>query len=258
MTTPRSLLLALLPLLLATAVLALDRLLTMLVQAWGRLVRPAQLAAATGLLLLAILGIGAARFAGALNAMQGAGQGSLPNEIARFVADQLAATPQAMTGALQTYVVPAGVLNHPSMRLLAGAAIEQGRVQRLDLATTMPYAATPPGDVIYLVPVEQSQVLDQLRQMYPDAAMANGAPDNAWTLEGRRALFSILTVPRQMILDSQGLHLLAYRGSEARPGAADLDGVAPAFPLGWQSFPPLSPPFYAELTASLSIPKPAW
>jgi len=254
-TAPRSLLLPSLPLLLTTALLALDRLLTMLVQAWGRLVRPAQLAAATGLLLLAILGIGAARFAGALNAMQGAGQGSLPNEIARFVADQLAAAPQAMTGALQTYVVPAGVLNHPSMRLLAGAAIEQGRVQRLDLATTMPYAATPPGDVIYLVPVEQSQVLDQLRQMYPDAAMANGAPDNAWTLEGRRALFSVLTASRQTILDSQALHLLAYRGSEARPGAADLDGVAPAFPLGWQSFPPLSPPFYAELTSSLSIPE---
>ena len=26
-------------------------------------------------------------------------------------------------------------------------------------------------------------------------------------------------------------------------------------PLGWQSFPPLSPPFYAELTSSLSIPE---
>jgi hypothetical protein len=251
LTTPRALLLPLLPLLLATAVLALDRLLTALVGAWGRVVRPARLATAATLLLFVILGIGAARFAAELNAMQGAGDGSLPNEIARFVAEQL-----ATADAGQTYVAPASVLNHPSMRLLAGAAINGGRVQVLDFGTTMPYAATPPGDVVYLVPVGQGQVLEQLRQIYPDAPLANNAPDNAWTLEGRRALFSTLTVPRQMILDSQGLHLLAYQGvapDSATPPA--LDTVIPAPALSWGSYPPLPPPFYAELTASLAIPE---
>lgn len=250
-TPPRSLLLPVLPLLLTMTTLAVDRLLTALVAAWGRIVRPARLALAGALLLFVLLGIGAARFATELNALQGAGDGSLPNAIARFVAGQLAT---ADTG--QTYVAPASVLNHPGMRLLAGAAINEGRVQALDFGTTMPYAATPPGDVIYLVPVGQGQVLEQLHQMYPAAAVTNDTPDNAWTLEGRRALFSILTVPRQLILDSQGLHLLAYQGDrpEAMTSPA-LDTITPALTLSWGSHPPLPPPFYAELTAALSIPE---
>jgi hypothetical protein len=73
----------------------------------------------------------------------------------------------------------------------------------------------------------------------------------------RRALFSILTVPRQMILDSQGLRLLAYQ--DASPGrrcnARTRHRVIPAPTLNWGSYPPLPPPFHAELTASLSIPE---
>ncbi|HHW85257.1 MAG TPA: hypothetical protein GX400_03490 [Chloroflexi bacterium] len=251
MTSPRSLLLPLLPLLLTMATLAVDRLLTALVAAWGRIVRPTRLALGGTLVIFALLGIGAARFAADLNALQGAGDGSLPNAIARFVAEQLASDD---TG--QTYIAPANVLNHPSMRLLAGAAINDGRVQTLDFGTTMPYSATPPGDVIYLVPIGQGQVLEQLHQMYPDAPLASNTPDNAWALEGRRALFSILTVPRAMILASQGVHLLAYPGDHAEAVAAPaLDTITPSLTLGWGSYPPLPPPFYAELTASLSIPE---
>ncbi len=250
-TAPRALLLPLLPLLLATAVLSLDRLLTALAAAWGRIVRPARLAAASTLVLVVILGAGAVRFAADLNALQGSGDGSLPNEIARFVAEQLAT---ADTG--QTYVVPASVLDHPGMRLLAGAAINAGRVQRLDFGTTLPYAAAPPGDVIYLVPIGQGQVLEQLHQIYPAATPVANTPDNAWTLEGRRALFSILSVPQQMILDSQGLHLRAYQGDRPEDMASPaLDAITPSLALSWGSHPPLPPPFYAELTASLSIPE---
>lgn len=250
-TAPRALLLPLLPLLLATAVLALDRLLTALVLAWGRVVHPSRLAVTVTLTLLVLLGVGAARFGAELNALQGAGDGSLPNEIARYVAAQL-----ATADAGQTYVIPANVLNHPSMRLLAGAAINEGRVQMLDFGTTAPYAATPPGEVIYLVPIGQGQVLEQLRQMYPAALPVNNTPDNAWTLEGRRALFSSLSVPRQTILDSQGLHLLAYQGDRSGETTSPaLDTTTPSLTLSWGSYPPLPPPFYAELTTSLSIPE---
>lgn len=250
-TPPRSLLLPLLPLLLTMMTLVVDRLLTALVAAWGRIVRPTRLALVGTLLLFVLLGVGAARFATELSALQGAANDSLPNAIARFVAEQLAT---ADTG--QTYVVPANVLNHPGMRLLAGAAILDGRVQALDFGVTAPYAATPPGDVIYLAPVGQGQVLEQLRQIYPAAPLAQNAPDNAWTLEGRRSLFSILTVPRQLILDSQGLHLLAYQGDRPAGAASPaLDTIIPTLTLGWASHPPLPPPFYAELTAALSIPE---
>jgi hypothetical protein len=244
-TPPRSALLPLLPLLLAIGAVALDRLLTALVTAWGRVVRPSRLVAVTGLLLLAILGVGVVRFSSELNAMQGSGSDSVQNEIARYIAQQLASA-----DAQQTFVVPAGVFDHPSLRLLAGDAIAAGRVQPLDFGRTMPFAALPPGDVVYLTPAGQSHVLDQLRTMYPEAQVSNSALDAAWSLENRRAAFSVVTVPRQMILDSQALRLMLFPGSET---AAAVDVTVATTSFDWQSRPPLPPPFTARMSASLSI-----
>ncbi|MCB0150499.1 MAG: hypothetical protein KDE01_22985, partial [Caldilineaceae bacterium] len=78
-----------------------------------------------------------------LNALQGGTQGSVEGDIARYVAEQLAANPDAG----QTFVVPYSVLRHPSLRLLAGSAVADGRIVPLDIATTLPLAAAPPGDV---------------------------------------------------------------------------------------------------------------
>lgn len=244
-TPSRSLLLPLLPLLLAVGAMALDRLLTALTAAWGRMVRPSRLVMATGLLLLAILGFGVVRFSSELNAMQGSGADSVQNEIARYIAQQLASA-----DAQQTFVVPSGVLDHPTLRLLAGDAIAAGRVQPLDFGKTMPYAASPPGDVVYLAPVGQSQVLDQLRMMYPQAVIGNSALDAAWSLENRRAAFSVVTVPRQTIVDSQALRLMIFSGSESS-AAIDVNAATTSF--DWRSYPPLPPPFTAQMSASLSI-----
>lgn len=244
-TPPRSALLPLLPLLLAVGAVALDRLLTALTTAWGRVVRPPRLVAATGLLLLVILGIGAVRFSGELSAQQGGGADSVQTEIARYIAQQLASA-----DAQQTFVAPASVLDHPSLRLLAGDAVAAGRVQPLDFGKTMPFAAQPPGDVIYLAPTSQSQVLDQLRAMYPGVQVSNSALDAAWSLENRRAAFNVVTVPRQMIVDSQALRLVIF--PDAEPTAA-VDVHATTTSFDWQSRPPLPPPFTARMSASLSI-----
>ncbi len=244
-TPPRSTLLPLLPLLLAAGVVALDRLLTALVAAWGRVVRPSRLVTATALLLLAILGVGVMRFSSELSALQGSGSTSTQNEIARYIAQQLASA-----DAQQTYVVPASALDHPGLRLLAGDAIAAGRVQPLDFGTTMPYAALPPGDVVYLVPLSQGQVLDQLRMIYPQAPVNNSALDAAWSPDNRRAAFSVVTVPRQMIVDSQALRLTIF--AEGDPSAAvDVNAATTSF--DWQSHPPLRPPFTARMSASLAI-----
>jgi len=243
-TLPRSALLPLLPLLLALGVVALERLLTALVAAWGRIIRPARLVAVTGLLLLTFLGVGVARFAGELSALQGAGTASVQNEIARYIAQQIASA-----DAQQTFVVPVNVLDHPSLRLLAGDAVAAGRVQPLDFGVTMPFAALPPGDVIYLTPLGQGQVLDQLRQMYPDASASNSALEAAWATGNRRTSFSVMTVPRQMIVDSQAMRVSIVSGSDS--SVADFTAATTSF--DWQRWPPLPPPFTARMSASLSV-----
>ncbi|MFO7631461.1 MAG: glycosyltransferase family 39 protein [Caldilinea sp.] len=250
-TSPRSLLLSSLPFLLTAGILALDRLLAALVAAWGRVVQPARLVAATSLLMLAILGIGVTRFTAELNAMQDSGTASVQNDIARYIVQHL-----ANADAQQTFVIPASVLNHPSLRLPAGAAIADGRVQTLDFGTTMPYAMLPPGDVIYLAPMGQSQVIDQLQQMYPSAAVGASAVENSWSTESRRPSFSVVTVPLQMIVDSQAMRLLLYPGSEvSNTENPAVDAIVQATGFDWQGRPPLPPPFAARLLASLSIPE---
>lgn len=249
--SPRSLLLMLLPFVVMAGVVALDRLLGALVGAWGRVVHPARLVTATGLLLLVILGAGAVRFAAELNALQGAGTASMQNDIAQYIAQELA------TGDIgQTFVIPADVLNHPSLRLLAGDAIAAGRVQLLDFGVTIPYAAAPPGDVVYLIPAGRGQVLGQLQQFYPNAQAGARASESAWTLENRRPSFTAVTVPQQMIVESQGMQMQLFDGNETGDAAnAAVDAIVPATSFDWQSWPPLTPPFSARLRASLAIPE---
>jgi hypothetical protein len=248
-TPPRSLLLVLLPFVLTASAVTLDRVLGALVGAWGRVVRPARLVAVTSLLLCAIFGLGAVRFATELNAMQDSGAASMQNDIARYIAQELASGDIG-----QTFVTPASVLNHPSMRLIAGDAIGADRVRLLDFGVTVPFAAAPQGDVVYLIPAGQGQVLGQVLQFYPNAQYSSQASETAWALETRRASFTVVTVPQQMIVDSQGMQMLLYAGSESGDAInAAGDAILPTTSFDWQSWPPLMPPFSARLRASLAI-----
>ena len=244
---PAELLLALLPLLLAVAALALDRSLAALVQAWSSAVRPAQLVAAASFALLLALGFATVRFGTELNALQGGAQGSLEGDMARYIAEQLTAS----SNARQTFVVPYSVLRHPSLRLLAGNAVADGRIVPLDVAATMPFAAAPPGDVIYLVPAGQSQLADLLHQIYPAATIASEV-----SADGQRTLFTALHVAQETILEGQGVRLLAYPGNESQGAdVAAVDQVVRTTAFDWRTAPPLPPPFFAELSASLLVPQ---
>lgn len=247
LSPPAGLLLALLPLLLAAATIAIDRMLAALVRVWGSVVRPSTLVASASLVLLLILGAGTVHFVTELDALQGGTQGSVEGDIARYIADQLAANAEAQ----QTFVVPYSALRHPSLRLLAGNAVADGRILPLDVATTMPFSTAPPGDVIYLVPTGQGQLVDLLRQIYPTAPTANELSEN-----GQRLLFTIFQIAQESILESQGIRLLAYPGNESQGAdTAAVDRVVRTTTFDWRTAPPLPPPFFAEMYASLLVPQ---
>lgn len=247
-TPLRSLLLPSLPFWLAVGVVALERMMDALAMAWGGVVRPVRLAAATTLALTVLLGVAATRMAADLNAAQRGDVASLPNEIARFIAGRIAGG-----DAQTTFVVPAGVFRHPSLRLLVGEAMNVGRVQMLDFGTTLPYAAQPPGDVVYLTPVGQNQVLEQVLLTYPGVEVVNSAPEEAWSPVARRTAFTQATVSRQTILEHQALRLRLYRGAPTEAETAEFEALVATTAFDWQARPPAPLPFAARLSASLSL-----
>lgn len=250
-TTPlRSLLLPTLPLWLAIGVVALERMIDALVMAWGRVIRPVRLAIATAVLLALFLGAAVTRMGSELTGMQHGNMASIPNEIAQYIADRI-----ARGDAQTTFVVPAGVLQHPGLRLLVGDAVNAGRVQMLDFGTTLPYAAAPPDDVVYLLPAGQTQLLEQLLLAYPGAEVVDSVADNAWSSRAQRQTFIQATVSRQEILNRQTFHLRLERGEFTESGEAELEAFIAATAFDWQAHPPAPPPFTARLAASLSIPQ---
>jgi hypothetical protein len=243
-TSPRSLLLPLLPFVLAASMVALDRLLAALVAAWHRTLSPTRLVVTASLGLLLLLAIPALRFTAALQDAQEAG--SVQNVLSNALVRQLAHADRQ-----QTFVIPAQVFAHPGLRLLAGDALAAGRVRALDFGTTLPYTAQPPGDVIYLVPSNQHQLLSQLRQIYPAAQVTDSPLDNAWSIDPETPLFSTVTVPQTAIVASQGLQLRLYQSGSDSP---TLEVMVRETYFDWQRYPPLPPPFSGQLRASLAIP----
>lgn len=247
-TPLRSLLLPALPFWLAVGVVALERMVDALVMAWGRVIRPVRLTTATATLLALFLSIAAVRMGGELTALQYGNTASTPNEIARYIAGRFAGG-----DAQTTFVVPAGVLQHPSMRLLMGDAVNAGRVQRLDFGTTLPYAALPPGDVVYLVPGSQNQILEQVLLAYPSAEVVDSALENAGSPGAQRRSFILVTVSRETVLGSQAFHLRLDRGKSPKAGEAEFETFVATTEFDWQAHPPAPPPFTARLAASLSL-----
>ncbi|MCS6827138.1 MAG: hypothetical protein NZ553_11035 [Caldilinea sp.] len=247
-TPLRSLLLPVLPFWLAIGGIGLERMMDALTTAWGGLVRPARLSTATALALTLLLGVAATRMVVALNAAQRGDVASLPNEIARYIAGHIAGG-----DAQTTFVVPAGVFQHPGLRLLVGEAMNAGRVQMLDFGTTLPYAALPPGDVVYLTPGGQNQVLEQVLLTYPAAEVVNSAPEEAWLPAAQRTAFTQALVSRQTILDHQAFQLRLYRGAPTEAGGAEFETLVATTAFDWQARPPAPPPFTARLSASLSL-----
>jgi hypothetical protein len=255
-TPPASALLAVLPLLFALLSVALDRLLAALVAAWGPpLVPAARLVTVAALALLLVAGRGAATLMFGLDAISSGG--TVEIDMARYVGAQLRAAQVPPSPA--TFIVPPDVLAHPSVQLLAGSALAAGQLQALELGRTLPYTGAPGGDVVYLLPVLDTDLIDLLRQLYP-----SGEAATELDAEGTRALFNRFTVRAADLAAAQTLQMTItptdraanqVAGPTADPAGLGEPVAVAAMDFAWSAAPPHPLPFLAEWYGSLVVPQ---
>ncbi|HXF64738.1 MAG TPA: PA14 domain-containing protein [Caldilineaceae bacterium] len=253
--TPSGLtLLSWLPFLLLGAAAALDQVMEAFAVAWGRLVAPARAATVALALLLILAGRDALTLTGQLRRAAGGDEDATELAMARFLADCLAGRlPDvpctAQSEGAPTIYVPPAVLNHPATRLLAGPALENGRVQPLDLASDLLPASAPAGDLIYLVALDNQPLIELIQQLYPTAQRRGYQPPD----EAGPTRFAIFTVPRAEVLAHQGLAGRYMPGLEGSASGGELRQDGP-LAFAWSSQPPLAPPFHVVWEGSLLIP----
>lgn len=245
---PATALLPLLPLLVASTTVALDRLLAALVAAWGPpLVRTSTLLAGSALVVLLLTSRGTASLLLELDAVQGSGGTQVETEMARYIGAQLG-SPE---GQNVTFVAPQAVLEHPSLRLLAGAAVAERRILPLEPGRTLPFAQEATGDVMYLLPLLDSEVLDLLRQLYP-----NGQAVTEVDASGERAQFNRFLVRQNDLRQAQTLQMtLAAASPDAATASTSTSLAVPALDFAWASVPPMDPPFTAHWEGALVAPE---
>jgi sugar lactone lactonase YvrE len=259
-TPPAGVLLALLPLLFALTAAALDRVLEALVAAWGPPLAPAaRLVTAAALAALLVAGRGAVALMLGLDAISSAGS-AVEVDMARYVGEQVRATPAApgatgdeTTGdaaPAATFIVPPRVLDHPSVQLLGGSALAEGRLQALELGRTLPYTGAPAGDVVYLLPVLDTDLIDLLRQLYP-----TGEAATELDAAGARALFNRFTVRAADLAAAQTLQMTVTPADPAAATAFDQPLAVGAMDFPWSAAPPRALPFVAEWNGALVVPE---
>ena len=238
---PTQVALALLPFVFAAAAVALDQFLTVLVQTWRSVVAPQRLVAAVALVIGLVVVWNAAGFMAGLDQVA-TGGGQTEGDMARFVAQLRLSEPDAEL----TFILPSAATTHPSLRLLAGPALAAGRILPLESARTLPFAAEPPGDLLYLLPIADGQVLRVLQQLYP-SGVAFTELDQA----GERAIFNAFRVPRAAVQAARQVYVQI--ATPDNPAAASFG--APALDFAWRANPPAPAPFVAQVTSALIVPE---
>jgi hypothetical protein len=238
---PTQVALALLPFVFAAAAVALDQFLTVLVQTWRSVVAPQRLVAAVALAIGLVVVWNAAGFMAGLDQVA-TGGGQTEGDMARFVAQLRLSEPDAEL----TFILPSAATTHPSLRLLAGPALAAGRILPLESARTLPFAAEPPGDLLYLLPIADGQVLRVLQQLYP-SGVAFTELDQA----GERAIFNAFRVPRAAVQAARQVYVQI--ATPDNPAAASFG--APALDFAWRANPPAPAPFVAQATSALIVPE---
>ena len=251
MTLPGSVLLVVLPLLLALSAAALDRLLAVLVHAWGPpLVPAARLVAVAALALLLVAGRGTVALMLGLDAVSSGSGTAVEIDMARYIGEWFRQSPADSPAAATTFVAPSSVINHPSVQLLAGSALANGHVQPLELGRTLPYGGLPNGDVVYLLPLLDTQVFDLLRQLYP-----MGEATTEVDAAGERSLFNRFTVRQADLSAAQTIQMTVTPADATAATAYDQPLAVAAMNFAWSAAPPRALPFTAEWNGSLVLPE---
>ncbi|RIK35219.1 MAG: hypothetical protein DCC55_30980, partial [Chloroflexi bacterium] len=217
--------LALLTPLYLLAALALDRLFDQIQQNWRILVRPAYL---LGVVLSAVVLIGwrdSARLFDQLGSLSTAGLTPEQAAISRYLAQEL----QTGEAAAVTLYAPAVILNSASLRLSANPQALADRFRPLEAALA-DLARGASGELRFLIPAEEAQWLDLLRQLFPDAQTVVHTDD-----ESGHRLFTAVTITPAVWEARQGLLGAVITDNE---GQYPL----PAGPLtwNWRVEPPLT------------------
>ena len=237
---PAQVALVLLPFVYAAVAVTLDQFLEVLVHTWRIVVAPRRLVGAVAVVIGLVMAWNATGLMAGLDQVA-TGAGQTEGDMARFVAQMLLSEPDANL----TFVIPSAATAHPSLRLLAGPALAAGRIQPLESARTLPFAANPPGDLLYLLPIADGQVLRLLQQLYPGGVAFTELDD-----QGQRALFNGFRVPHAATQAAKQVYVTVSTADN--PAAASF--TAPALDFAWRANPPAAAPFVAQVEGALVVP----
>lgn len=250
-------LLTVLPFFFLAATVALDQLVMAFDRAWARLI-PLSRAIPSALILLAVI------LAPDVLSLQRqwrtplGGQNALDVAMGRYLAacltGQAEDDPCSRTGdGAPIFFVPPAALAHPSTQLLlgSGSAAPAARVRPLDVGRDLLPASDPPGDLIYLVAIDDHPLIDLFQQLHPSAQVHAEPRDPAGL-----ALFLVYTIAREDALARQGLagtYSVVQSGGESggETGETRRDGP---LAFAWAADPPRAAPFAVSWAGSLLIP----
>lgn len=210
--------LALLAPLYLLAALALDRLYDQVQQNWRILVHPAYLFGAALAVVMLMGGRDSARLFDQFGSLTTAGLTPEQAALSRYLVQEL----QADEGTAATLYVPTAILGSPALRLRATAGGRADGLRPLEAALVDLARGASGSTLRFLVPAEEAQWLDLLRQLFPDAPTSDHFDD-----ESGHRLFTVVTVTPEVWAARQGLL-----------GAAIADDGGqqplPAGPLVWE------------------------
>lgn len=248
-------LLPILPFLFLAATVALDQLVTAFDRVWARLIPLSRTIPVTLILLAVILAPDVLSLQRQWRTPP-SGQNALDVAMGRYLAacltGQAENDPCTGTGDYAPiFFVPPAVLAHPSTQLLLGSAADAARVRPLDVGRDLLPAMDPPGDLIYLVAIDDYPLIDLFQQLHPDAQVHAEPQDPAGP-----ALFLIYTIAREDALARQGLagtydEVQSDGETGKETGKTRQDGP---LVFAWGADPPWAAPFAVSWEGSLLIP----
>lgn len=226
------------------AALALDQVLRAAQRAWRPLVRPRALAAWATALLVVLGLVGAWRVA----REPSSSLTSLADVDALALADFMTGLAADGGDDGPLLLVPANLLDHPSVRLAGGSLMAAGRLLPFAWTEDLPWSGAAPAGVVYVLPVDAPALLEAVKTVYP-----HGVGATIRDAEGRDRLRTWRVDPATLF-ESAGLEQYVYAGADF--GSADealfSSSVGPLqFP--WGESPPMALPFSVEWQGSLVV-----
>jgi hypothetical protein len=218
------------------AALGLDRLYDQLQQNWRILVRPAYLFGVALAVVALIGGRDSVRLFAQFGSLTTAGLNAEQAALSRYLTQEL----QAGATEPVTFYVPATILASPNLRLSATSGTHADGLRPLEAALADLAHGASPHMLNFLVPAEDTQWLDLLRQLFPDAQTSDHLDD-----ESGQRLFTTLTVPPALWVERQGLlgAVIADNGGQY---------PLPPGPLVWE--PDVEPPLTLFWQGMLLVP----